>query len=201
MAEAAFQRSPLEPMADALAGARIEGTESLVLEEKRFLAQINLRGDAGDKAFQKGVRKALGLAVPVEPNTVASADGLDILWLGPDEWLVVGETGRESAIVTSLRTELAGQHVAVTDVSANRTCIRLAGRRAREILAKGCTLDFHPRAFEAGRCAQTLVARAQVIIQLVDGGPASADFRLFVRGSFAQYLAGWLVDASREYRA
>ena len=56
-----------------------------------------------------------------------------------------------------------------------------------------CPADFGPgRAFGPGRCAQTMVARAQVILE-----PRGDDaFRLHVRGSFAVYLAMWLIDAA-----
>ena len=66
---------------------------------------------------------------------------------------------------------------------------QLSGPRVRELLAAGCALDLHPRAFGPNRCAQTLLARAHVILER-DGDA----FRLFVRPSFARYLAGWLLD-------
>ena len=53
----------------------------------------------------------------------------------------------------------------------------------------------HPAAFGPGCCAQTLLARAHVILQ----GRADG-FRVFVRASFADYLAEWLLDASLEER-
>ena len=66
------------------------------------------------------------------------------------------------------------------------------------MLAKGCALDLHPRAFVPGRCAQTLLARAQVILEQLDDEPA---YRLLVRGSFAGYVATWLLDAMEEFRS
>jgi sarcosine oxidase subunit gamma len=41
-----------------------------------------------------------------------------------------------------------------------------------------------------------VLARAQVIIHQVTDTPA---YRLFVRASFAAYLAEWLLDAAHEY--
>jgi sarcosine oxidase subunit gamma len=110
------------------------------------------------------------------PNTVLG----DALWLGPDEWLVLG--GRES--------DFADANAAV-DVSANRVCLELAGSGAAGVLARGCALDLHPSVFPPGRCAQTLVARAQVILWRVD----AETFRLLVRPSFADHLRAWLRDA------
>jgi sarcosine oxidase subunit gamma len=61
------------------------------------------------------------------------------------------------------------------------------------VLAAGCALDLHPRAFGPGRCAQTLLARAAVILEQTSGEPA---YRIYVRPSFAGYLADWLRDAA-----
>jgi sarcosine oxidase subunit gamma len=77
------------------------------------------------------------------------------------------------------------------DVSANRTTIELWGAAAREVLASGCAIDLHPRAFGSGRCAQTLIARAGVILHQFTDEPR---YRLYVRPSFARYLAEWLTD-------
>ena len=81
---------------------------------------------------------------------------------------------------------------AAVDLSANRTTLELRGPASRDVLAAGCALDLHPRAFRPGRCAQTLLARAQVVLEQVDAEPA---YRLLVRGSFAGYVATWLADA------
>lgn len=116
------------------------------------------------------------------PGGVAEWGDRSVLWLGPTEWLVVGDGP----------TNLPGG----VDVSANRTTIELSGPHARDVLEKGCTLDLHPRAFTVGRCAQTTLARAQIILWQTSNTPV---YHLLVRGSFAQYVADWLVDASREY--
>ena len=68
---------------------------------------------------------------------------------------------------------------------------RLRARRAttRPTCSRsGCSLDLHPSVFPPGRCAQTLLARAQVILYR----PERARLRLLVRPSFADYLRAWL---------
>jgi sarcosine oxidase, subunit gamma len=127
----------------------------------------------------------LGVPVPA-PNRVTTVGERAILWLGLDEYLVVAPDGDDVA-------ELTGE--SVVDVSANRTTIELSGPHARDVLEKGMSIDLHPRAFGPGQCAQTLLARAQVILRQVDDEPT---YHVLVRGSFAPYLADWLVDASKE---
>src|SRR5207302_506874 len=70
------------------------------------------------------------------------------------------------------------------------------GALARETLMKGCSLDLHPRSFTPGQCAQTMLARAQIILHQIDGAPS---YDLYPRRSFAEYLWLWLCDAMAEY--
>lgn len=132
-----------------------------VLREVELDAQVSLRGEP-----------------PMAANTVAG----DALWLGPDEWLVLG--GREEDYPDAW---------AAVDVSANRVCLELAGPGAAGVLARGCALDLHPSVFPPGRCAQTLLARAQVILYRTD----EETFRLLVRPSFTDYVRAWFRESLR----
>ncbi|MFO1541586.1 MAG: sarcosine oxidase subunit gamma [Chloroflexota bacterium] len=159
-----------------------------------FLAAVDLRADPADGALCARLAGALGFALPTQPNTAAGdPDGRHALWLGPDEWLVVGPAGTAPAIEAALRGAAEGAFVTATDVSANRTAIELAGPDAREILASGMPIDLHPRAFGPGSCAQTLLSRVGLIVHQVADEPR---YRLWVRPSFARYLAAWLADAA-----
>ncbi len=185
------RRSPVAHLAVRLTDA---GDSGVSIRELPFLAQVGVRV-AAQSPGADAAAGVLGFALPLVPNTTATAGGLTALWLGPDEWLVVGASGTDEALEDDLSRALAGGLGAVVGLSANRTAIELRGPGAREVLAHGCALDLHPRAFSRGRCAQTLVARAQVILEQTSDEPA---YRLFVRGSFAGYLAAWLLDAMGE---
>jgi sarcosine oxidase subunit gamma len=163
------------------------------VRELPFLAQVDLRADPGDRAGLDEIAEAIGFGLPLEPNTVTGSGDHHALWLGPDEWLVVGPAGTEVDLVRILRSALGDRFGAVVDASAARTTLELSGPDARTLLEFGCSLDLDPRAFGPGSCAQTLVARAQVILQQVDAAPT---YRLYVRPSFAAYLAAWLTDAA-----
>ena len=81
--------------------------------------------------------------------------------------------------------------------AAQRITVRLTGKRAREILAKGCSIDLHPRVFGRGRSAQSMLGQAAVVLlALSDVGD---DYLVLVRSSFAGYLADWLLDAALEF--
>ena len=180
--DAAVKRSALEGIA-LPAGVR----------EIPFLAQVTLRANPSDVELMTRLASSVGFELPTTANTVSGDLERHALWLGPDEWLVVGPPGSENSIESGCRDALGPATGAVVDVSANRTVVELRGQGARKILEGGCTIDLHPRAFHASCCAQTLVARTGVIIHQVTDEPV---YRLFVRPSFATYLATWLLDAS-----
>ena len=106
-------------------------------------------------------------------------------------------SGRDEDLEAQLREAVAEHDGAAVDVSAQRTTLRLRGAHARDVLAKGCSLDLHPRVFGPGAAAQTMLALAAVVlIPLDDKG---TDYRIIVRSSFAGYLADWLLDAVEEF--
>ena len=192
MAEPWLRQSPLAHRAlESRVGDGADGA-ALALAERRFLAKVNVRGEAAPAA----VERAVGAAPPAEPDTVAAGAGLHILWLGPAEWLVVGPPGAEKAIEDRLVEALSGASAAVVDVTEGRSTIRVSGPMARDVLSMGCPLDLHPRVFGAGRCAQSLIARAPVVLHLVDGAAA---FDVHVERSQTDYLWTWFETAGAPY--
>jgi sarcosine oxidase subunit gamma len=195
MADHPHRSSPLLGLADGLAAAD-EAPARVRLREVPFLTQLTLR-IAPSTPAATAAGYALGAPLPMAPNTTSAAGDVRILWMGPDEWLVIGPTEVRARLRDRLEDALAGEHATVVDVSAHRTVIEVAGSDAREVLMKGCAVDLHPRTFGPGRCAQTALARAQVVLLARTPEPA---YWVFVRASFAEYLAEWLLDASGEYR-
>jgi sarcosine oxidase subunit gamma len=179
--DATARRSPLEGV------ALPDGVRELP-----FLAQLDVRLDPADAVAREAIESVVG-PLPLAPNSFHGGAAASVLWLGPDEWLIVRPPGGEGDLEAQLNAALGGSRnaVAIVDVSANRTTIELSGPAAREALERGCPLDLDPPAFGPGHCAQTIVARAGVILQELDDRPT---YRLFVRPSFAVYLAAWLTD-------
>lgn len=180
------------PSLDAATAARLNRRAGRVtMREVPFPAQVGLRV-APDSPEAARIEAALGLALPAA-NGVASGGGRDVLWLGPDEWLVVGEPGSERTTESLLRDAIGNGFGVVVELSANRTVLEVEGPDARMVLAACCHLDLHRRAFGVGDCAQTLLQKAQIILQQTSDAPA---YRLFVRPSFAAYVAGWLAEGA-----
>jgi sarcosine oxidase subunit gamma len=138
----------------------------------------------------------LGAQLPLVPNTTSASREATIYWLGPDEWLIVTPGEREQQLAAELRAALGDMFSSVTEVSGGQTIVMLRGAAVRELLSKECPLDFHPRAFAAGSCAQSHIAKAPVLLRPLEDG---AVFEIVVRRSFADYFWLWLEDAAAEY--
>jgi sarcosine oxidase, subunit gamma len=170
--------TPTGPL-DAWAGRFAALPTGIRITAEPFVAMVDVRLDPAG---------APALGLPTTPSTwVARGDGRAI-WLGPDEWLVTSPSRRPP--------ELLDADV-VVDVSGQRTTLRLAGGHVRAMLATGCALDLHPRAFPRGSAAQTLLGTAGVVLLALDD--TGTEFEILVRSSFARYLADWLLDAAAEF--
>lgn len=141
----------------------------------------------------------IGLRLPTTPCTFTADGEVTAYWLAPDEWLLRLPTGRQGTVEERWQGALAGSAAggAVVDVSSAYVGYRLVGGATREVLMKASPVDFHPRAFAAGRCVQTVFAKTGALIACTG---ASA-FDVLVRRSYADYVQRWVADAMDEYPA
>ena len=190
----ARRRSALAPLKLAPATTDPSGVR---LRELAHLGKVNLRLDSSDPDAVAAL-EAIGIRLPGESNGVASADRR-VLWLGPDEWLIVTAPGEEVAVLQQASQALAGRHHALTDLTDNYTTIRLAGPSAEAVLAKGCPLDLHGSVFPAGQVAQSLIGSVDMILECMADETEGRAFLIFVRRSFAQYTWDWLADGAVEF--
>ena len=195
MPEAMLRQSPLAGLGLLGRGQAERGTAEVAMAERPFPGILDLRGDPKAAGFMAAAQKALGFALPTDGGTTAGGPERRALWLGPNEWWIVTPQV-DAALAAALRETLVDEHAAVTEIGDSRTCIRVSGPRATDLIAKGCPLDLHTRSFSTGRCAQTVLAKSDVTLQRIDDEPS---YDLFVLCSFADYLWRWLEDAAQEY--
>jgi sarcosine oxidase subunit gamma len=185
-----LQRGALDAYADELAKA---SRDALRIERMPMRSVVNLRGATADQSLITDAQRALGIELPLMPDRWHGTDRIAAIWLGPDEWLLVAPDGEAADIENTMRESRAKDPwLSLVDVSHNYTALMLSGPRTRDLLAKGCALDLHSSAFSAGHCAQTILAKSRVLLRAVDG---ENSIELWVRNSFAGYLAEWLLDA------
>ena len=177
-------------------GAAPKGGPGIQLAERRGLAIIHLAGPGRNGAFGDAVKGCLGCAAPAIPNTTATAGDHRLLWLAPTRWLVVSTGVGPANLVSGLSAALASLSGAVTDVSSGRTVIRVTGRNARHLMAKGCPLDLHRSRFKPGDCAQSVLGAVNVLLHCTGNGSA---IDLYCARGFALSMWEWLTDAAGEF--
>ncbi len=186
MTESTRRMSALANLAVSLSDASESGIE---LQQRHPLAMFNLRGPA-DAAFRNAVRAVCGCELPTASNSSSAGPDGEILKLGPDEWLLVSDTG-------ALWSEtMAIPGATLTDVSHGRIAVRLTGEKSRDVLAKGCSVDLHPGQFPPGTCIQTSISKISVIIHRPQNDHG---FMLYAARSYAGSFWHWLTAAANEY--
>lgn len=145
------------------------------------LTRLLLRGDP------VALGAALGITVPTTACTAQHGERA-VLWLGPDEWLLLAEEG---AVV-----ELWENHLgAIFDISARQVGLMVEGERASDVLAAGCPLDL--AAFPVGACTRTVFGKAEIILWR----RAPTRFQLETWRSFAPYVELLLTTSIRDHGA
>lgn len=160
------------------------------LDEKRLQPAFELQFDADDHATAEAFIGATGLELTAI-NRAAEAGETIALWLGPGHWLIKGDDP-----AATLERAAAVTRSSLIDVSDSWCTISVTGKRSRDVLAKGCSLDLDPRVLAPGATAVTQFVRMRALIHCVDDTPT---YHVYVERSFAPYLWAWLVDAMTEF--
>jgi len=168
------------------------------LEAMPYRAMVNLRLEA-EATHVSLLNATLQIDLPMKANTTIQGSGPRCLWLGPDEWMVSSEAQTGTALVASLSETLGSTHHSAKDLSDNYTTLRLSGAKARDVLSKLTPLDVHQRVFTTGQCAQTVMAKSNVILDMISDGADGPCFEMSLRRSFAAYVWARLVDAGLEF--
>lgn len=163
------------------------GCAPLILAERR----VDIVQVMGSEAAAGGT---VGSALPKPGHAEIAGDGM-IIWIQPSGWLVIRPRGSEGALAKRL-AQTAGDKVAVVDQSHGRVVLRLSGAHARDVLAKGCRVDLHPRAFSAGIAATTTIDHITVTIVQVDAVPT---YDLVLPANFAEAFLDWLGMSAAEF--
>ncbi|TCR66446.1 sarcosine oxidase subunit gamma family protein [Bosea sp. BK604] len=148
----------------------------------------------GAAALSQAIVARLGIALPAMPK-IASSASHDVIWSGPDQWLLRATT-REG--FGSLLEALSAQ-AAVSDQSDARAALRLSGPRVRDVLAKGVMLDLHPAAFAVGDTGLTSIAHIGVHLWRLADGPDGSVFEIMVARSMVGSFWSWFAASAAEF--
>jgi len=136
---------------------------------RRFIA----RGDVDS------LNAKLGLSLPRMPCRAVCATGMDALWLGPDEWLLLSDG--------QLTTP------GIVDISHRQAGLHIGGPHAARALNMGCPLDLDIDTFPVDGCTRTLFGKAEIVLWRVE----TETFHLEIGRSFIPYVVELLREAAR----
>ena len=169
----------------------------VTIEELSLSGKINIRGKSSDKEFMKNIGSALNLVLPIEPNVRIFNNNISIMWLGPNEWLVITPENEKDGIISLLKSNLNPQKTAITDVSFNRTILRLEGEKVFTLLSKFLVANLEKILKTNFSVTQTIFIKIPVLFvrNNTDEEPTSLDLHL--NRSHTKYVYELLVDGSK----
>ena len=169
------------------------------MKEKTHVSKINLRGNLENKEFASKVEKILGMILPNIPCSTSRKEKITLLWLGPNEWLLVSNNEIPKEANTYELEQVLFDNIsktnlgAITNVTDHFTIFKLSGSNIFEVLSKGCPFDFSSDDFGNNKVVQTILNRVDVTVHR----RSENDVDLYVRRSFAGYLWDWLKDSAK----
>ena len=176
----------------------IQEHAGIKFQELPFMTKINLRGNPNDKNFMSSASEVLNTILPTRPNTYITIDSLKIIWLGPYEWLVIGEKGDDKRdLFLKLKNSIGSQDASVTDVSENRTVIRIMGTNLFILLAKFLNLNLDNSLNSSSSVAQTLFTKVPVLLMRHHEHNKEPRIDIFTNRSHANYVYKMLVDGTK----
>ena len=133
-----------------------------------------------------------GLGFSLQSSKVSSNKETRILWTAPSTWLVIS---RKENIVEKIKEKCKSDNFAITDISHSRAVIQIKGLQAKEILKKGCPLNFNE--LEKNNCAGTVFNGITIVVDFVDNNPDT--FSLLTLRSFGESFYHHITDAALEF--
>jgi sarcosine oxidase subunit gamma len=192
-----FERRSIE-RESALAGALTsggrdgaDGQRRLRIGEVRDWSLVQISAFATTLTeLESAMRPVLNADLPKRIGKVVNVDGRRLLKTGTEQYWIIMPDGDDRS--RSLQAAVAPDIGAVTPLSHSRTLIFVEGTVARELLAKGIALDFHPDVFGLGQFALTGLHHTPVLIHR----SGENCYELYVMRTFALSAWEWLTDAA-----
>tara|TARA_Y100000591_G_scaffold318934_1_gene330407 strand:+ start:672 stop:1247 length:576 start_codon:yes stop_codon:yes gene_type:complete len=177
----------------SLSNNKVENHFGVEIQELPFINKINVRIDTNDNKNIIKCGKLINAILPVQPNTYVTNDNVKVIWLGPNEWLITNNQN----LYKNLKNEIGDIQASVTDVSENRTVIRISGDQIFRLLSKFLVLDLEKNLPDESSCAQTLFVKVPVLLVRNNNEKQIPEIDIFTNRSHANYIYNLIVDGSQ----
>ena len=122
---------------------------------------------------------------------VNSNDQTRILWMGPENWLVISSNN----LLNELNEKFSMTEFAVTDISHSRSIIELQGSDVLEVIKKGSPFDIE--SLTKNNCTNTVYNGITITIDNIED--SKNQIRIISLRSFGESLYHSVTDACLEY--
>jgi len=149
----------------------------------------------GGPAALVAAASALGIPDADAAGRTTGDDATTLIWLGPDERLLIAWLEDAASLGARLEAALTGQAHSLVDVTQRQVGLRLTAPFAADLLNCGCPLDLDPARFPVGSGTRTLFNKTDIVLwrRGVD------DFHIEVWRSFEDYLIRWLTESEQDF--
>ena len=162
------------------------------MREIKPVMKLIIRGKK--RQFLSAVGKSLNLLLPNESNTSSRSDQLTALWLSPDEWIILNK--KDKNLLKDLENALGSKDASVTDVSENRTIIKISGNKIYKLLSKFLVLDLDKNLSNESSCAQTLFVKVPILLVRNFKENDTPEIDIYTNRSHANYIYDLIVDGA-----
>lgn len=169
------------------AGRELLSTTELAMRELPPGSRFGLKGEGAAALLAQST-----LFLPTEINQAVVADGVIVLRLGAEEFLVDADADAAEDALAAHRERLIGCLLAwprclLLPRETSHVRLRVTGRSAPMLLARVSQVDLRPATSPPGKVLQTLMAHVVVVLRVCESG-----FDIYVEASYADYLADTL---------
>ena len=171
-----------------------------LIQELSFVSKLNLRGNPKDKEFLSNTGSILKVLMPLNPNTKIENKNFQVIWLSPNEWLI-SFVNNDIFIKTlnELTNKLNPEKSSITDISENKTIIRIEGHKVNDLLRKFMILDIENILTNSSKVAQTIFVKIPILIIRNHDHIEKKNYDIHVNRSHTTYLRDLLLDGCNQF--
>ena len=132
------------------------------------------------------------LKISSENSKVSCNKNTRILWSAPSTWLILS---KKVNFIKTIEKNCNTENFAVTDISHSRSIIQIKGLHAKEVLKKGCPINFNE--FKKNSCVGSVFNGITIVVDCIEDDPQT--FNLITLRSFGESFYHHITDAALEF--
>lgn len=186
MSESTVSREATSPRGTTPA-VHTPGWLSVMSPSARFVLQA-------DAAALTAAAQSLGFDSDVSTSAAYDNGQFSLLWLGPDERLILAWQDDAQRTAPRVANALADQPHSLVEVTHRQVSSRLHAHGIIELLNCGCPQDLDLGQFAIDRCSRTLFNKSEIVLWR----RGANEFHVEIWRSYADYFERWLIEAAQD---